>query len=1289
MSLNIDTLLLDIDYHCKTNGISSQASRARIAECEQRLQELIYNAINAEQLASFAPEYENVTLSHIPDIEIVLPNIDAQAFLNDTKRYFEQQLLPALLASFSNTLSKIALARASSNPLANKAWGESSDSVAQKKEYYLVQQLVKEREYCIDNVVSPREYTKFFNTLVNNGVLDLSFVKKQLQLFLPSKDHSFLMSYLADEKFTLLQKKHILGAYIQLFNLGKKGYNNSALNLSSKLLLRAHTLVKPSEMAQPNFSYYVKCVQEALLMDQSGYWLKACENWFNIVTHKTLKVSDFLGLDAILKRASGNSWFNINQPRKDELKRNNSRVLISDATFSFAKEIDAFKALIQLLEPFCQAHFYYAKEAERFQQITKLKQLLYAEKALPITTTIPIKQALFPHFFTIRAQNIITFDVNTRLAKLSKELRTYKKKVAVAELANKSSSKDFYGTFSRKPEAEGKADINNKHDYAYSNSYDHSHSHPHSSKEGDTSNNEIQYIFDRIFKDILSHLNALIAFSWLPITLTKQLESLANSLVAKKSSEPEALETMFEYNTHGLHQRLLAWGNFLVQFTHQQQLNSVRRLSPQEYSIFKQLTDLLNQFVGISGHDKDKNYLLVEKDVHIQQQTLYHLIASKLIRICDVVSFDIKPAIHHFIHQSDAFAADNLKNQILTWLPKNTGQQDYQVSVKDSPYYKCFQREFDLQKEVNNILLEFESNFELFYRDSSLSRSISISPLELNKQEVYTQVVQLLVLFHAWLHSDSTAQENKQSSEALETAIRKLMQVKNQMLQEDKTLKSSKTMSEYWWLPIVEDEMEYIRREQHDIYLRQLIERIANSEAKIKTTLIETDSVGHSANVSAININGKGNSRINKKNIDSDNSSYKAISPIKTSTILLVMEVYRCLTDIDLTIDSIEDNIRDKASSMSINNDIKSALYSWTACLLLYWDRFFDKESKSDNNGKRDHYLLKGIRKINAITKVSTWQKNHLDNLKASIQSLAKTHMDWPEISLYKAEKKRPMDSKYQHFITSHPKILHISDMHSHRLIWQSDLKEVSNGLSKRLIHSGEKIHGISINPLAIKKSLNLLKNYEKGLECKDDIEKISTISQQLHSDLKNLVVRQQRIHEGFYCGDAGIILLWPYLKTFFIKNNLLEGNKTPSFIDETAQLTARALLHYITGNILDENDDNSTGSVANILVELTPEAVVEQTVVLSKEQCASADQLVHTLISNWVALKNMASNNFKSMFLLRNARCSMNDNGFVIEVEPRAEDILLTKYPWGLGYISLPWLGKTLIEVIWKYGEF
>jgi hypothetical protein len=164
----------------------------------------------------------------------------------------------------------------------------------------------------------------------------------------------------------------------------------------------------------------------------------------------------------------------------------------------------------------------------------------------------------------------------------------------------------------------------------------------------------------------------------------------------------------------------------------------------------------------------------------------------------------------------------------------------------------------------------------------------------------------------------------------------------------------------------------------------------------------------------------------------------------------------------------------------------------------------------------------------------------------------------------------------------------------------------------------------------------------------------------------------------GIYLNQAGLVLLHPFLRPYFEDVGLLREDH---FQDATCQQTAIYLLHYLATRQTDAPEYELVlpkllcGWPLNEPVmspELPPAALQE------------AEHLLQTVIDYWQALKSTSADGLREGFLQRQGKLARTgDNAWKLQVEQQSIDILLSRLPWGISVVKLPWM-ETLLMVEW-----
>jgi hypothetical protein len=212
-------------------------------------------------------------------------------------------------------------------------------------------------------------------------------------------------------------------------------------------------------------------------------------------------------------------------------------------------------------------------------------------------------------------------------------------------------------------------------------------------------------------------------------------------------------------------------------------------------------------------------------------------------------------------------------------------------------------------------------------------------------------------------------------------------------------------------------------------------------------------------------------------------------------------------------------------------------------------------------------------------------------------------------------------------------------------------------GLIKRTGKSGEKLKKAikQIQPLT-----------EDGL---DDVEQT-----------ENIIEDDGPFAEksGIYIRNAGLILLWPFLKNYFAALGLLAGEK---FKSTEEQHKAALLLQYA----LDGKKKFAEHQLPlnKILCGLPVDEPLRTDLKISKKEIEETEELIESAIETWKAIGKVSVEGFRQSFLQREGRLQQTENGWNLKVERKTIDVLLDKIPWMISMVRLKWM-KQMIYVDW-----
>lgn len=150
---------------------------------------------------------------------------------------------------------------------------------------------------------------------------------------------------------------------------------------------------------------------------------------------------------------------------------------------------------------------------------------------------------------------------------------------------------------------------------------------------------------------------------------------------------------------------------------------------------------------------------------------------------------------------------------------------------------------------------------------------------------------------------------------------------------------------------------------------------------------------------------------------------------------------------------------------------------------------------------------------------------------------------------------------------------------------------------------------------------------------------------------------------------EAGIILLSPFLQTFFTRLDLLEAN---TWKNKDACYRAIHLLKYLgTG---DQQPPEFTLLLEKIICGLPPEEPVPIDIEFTENEMTEANALLVSVLEHWKALKNTSVNGLRENFLKRDGLVRRKENDWLLQVERKTLDVLLDSIPWGYSTVRLPW---------------
>ncbi|WP_326984375.1 contractile injection system tape measure protein [Chryseobacterium sp. MYb264] len=208
-----------------------------------------------------------------------------------------------------------------------------------------------------------------------------------------------------------------------------------------------------------------------------------------------------------------------------------------------------------------------------------------------------------------------------------------------------------------------------------------------------------------------------------------------------------------------------------------------------------------------------------------------------------------------------------------------------------------------------------------------------------------------------------------------------------------------------------------------------------------------------------------------------------------------------------------------------------------------------------------------------------------------------------------------------------------------------------------------------------------ILENIEKIHE---SIENIKNNAIPIHENSEKSVKKIIQDHpfaqentvqnNGQYVQNTGLILIHPFMKTFFEHCDLWNA-KNQELIDPER---CTHLLHYIaTGKTnAAEYDMLFEKFLCNIPLNQT----INRHIKLSRKHKAQAKNVIESVQHNWAPMKKSSPALLQNEFFQRPGKLVTTDYDYTLTVERKTQDILLDKLGWGIGLVKLPWKEKFML---------
>jgi hypothetical protein len=166
-------------------------------------------------------------------------------------------------------------------------------------------------------------------------------------------------------------------------------------------------------------------------------------------------------------------------------------------------------------------------------------------------------------------------------------------------------------------------------------------------------------------------------------------------------------------------------------------------------------------------------------------------------------------------------------------------------------------------------------------------------------------------------------------------------------------------------------------------------------------------------------------------------------------------------------------------------------------------------------------------------------------------------------------------------------------------------------------------------------------------------------------------------LQQGLYINNAGLIIVAPFLPSLFKKLELC-NDTTITDINRAVCLT-----QYLASGR--ERVAEFETTFAKILCGVAPDLPVDTNISLTNEEKHELNDLLESAIEYWTILKDTSPEGLRQSFLQRPGKLQFINNNWLLQVEPKAWDVLLQHLPWNISMLKLPWM-ECMLKTGWGY---
>ncbi|WP_316815117.1 contractile injection system tape measure protein [Pedobacter nyackensis] len=207
------------------------------------------------------------------------------------------------------------------------------------------------------------------------------------------------------------------------------------------------------------------------------------------------------------------------------------------------------------------------------------------------------------------------------------------------------------------------------------------------------------------------------------------------------------------------------------------------------------------------------------------------------------------------------------------------------------------------------------------------------------------------------------------------------------------------------------------------------------------------------------------------------------------------------------------------------------------------------------------------------------------------------------------------------------------------------------------------------------KKATAELKDRELLAKLAEKKLKEEQYKQQQEEQSKKKMAQLLKKGDKLYVGNAGLVLLHPFLGTYFTRLNLIEKGQ---FTDLEARGRAVHLLQYLAFKT-SENPEHEL-VLNKILCNYPLHEPLPLEITMTTEEINLSAELLQVVIQRAGKLSASSEDGFRVSFLQRDGVITETAEEWTLRVDQRGYDLILQTLPWAFGMIKFQWMDKPMI---------